>query len=66
MSIRSAARQQAEEQSVPSLQLIPRLQPGADGDGAALRGVALSMRAGLVALLAALAVAAAVFLVVHG
>jgi cell wall-associated NlpC family hydrolase len=66
MATRSAARQQAENESVPSLQLVSRLQPGAPGDGAALRtGPSFSLRAGVIALLAAAAVAVAVFLITH-
>jgi cell wall-associated NlpC family hydrolase len=66
MSTRSAARQQAEE-SVPSLQLVAQLQPGGPGDGAALRtGPGFSLRAGLIALLAAAAVATTAFLITHG
>ena len=66
MSIRSAARQQAEEQPVPSLQLMPRLETGVDGDGAALRtGPGFSLRAALIALVVAVAVAGAVFLILN-
>jgi len=66
MSTRSAARPQDEEQPVPSLQLLSRLEPGADGDGVLLRtGPGFSLRAGLIALLAAAAIAAAVFLIMH-
>jgi cell wall-associated NlpC family hydrolase len=66
MSTRSAARQLDEEQPVPPLQLLSRLEPGADGDGALLRtGPGLSLRAGLIALLGAAAIAAAVFLIMH-
>ncbi|HWE59998.1 MAG TPA: hypothetical protein VG228_09920 [Solirubrobacteraceae bacterium] len=68
MSIRSAARQQAEEQQVPSLQLMPRLETGVDGDGAALRiGPGFGLRSGLIALVVAVAVAvaAAVFLILN-
>ena len=61
-----AARQQAEEESVPSLQLMPRLDPGIDGDGATLSGGSgFSLRRGLVALLAAVALSVVVFLILH-
>ncbi len=67
MSTRSATRQQADNESVPRLQLLSRLEPGADGDGVALRtGPGLSLRAGLIALLLAGAAAVALFLVLHG
>jgi cell wall-associated NlpC family hydrolase len=72
MSTRSAARQEVESHPVPSLEIVPRLGPVADGDGASLptppsitvRG-GLGLRHGLIALLAAVAVAAAVFLITH-
>lgn len=66
MSSGPAARQQAETQSVPPLQLMTRLEPGRDGDGVLLRsGPGFRLRHGLVALVGAAAVAAAVFLIVH-
>ncbi len=66
MSIRVASRPDAESHPVPALQILPRLDPAGDGDGATLRtppGVGL--RNGLIALLVALAAAAAVFLITH-
>jgi cell wall-associated NlpC family hydrolase len=72
MSTRSAARQEFESHPVPSLEIVARLEPVADGDVAALptppsitlRG-GRGLRNGLIALLAAVAVATAVFLITH-
>lgn len=62
-----ATRQQAEEESVPPLQLMPRLDPGIGGDAATLRtGLGFSMRRALIALIGAAVLAAAVFLLLHG
>lgn len=64
MSIRSATRQEAEGRSVPSLQIVPRLEAPSEGDGAALRTPpSFGLRAALLALLAALAAAAAVMVI---
>jgi cell wall-associated NlpC family hydrolase len=66
MSTRSAARQQVESRSVPSLEIMPRLEPAGDGDGASLRTPpGIGVRAGLIALLGAVVIAAAVFLLTH-
>jgi cell wall-associated NlpC family hydrolase len=67
MSTRSAARQQLENRSVPSLEIAtPRLELGGDGDGVALgTGPGFGLRAGLIALLGAVVIAAAVFLLAH-
>jgi cell wall-associated NlpC family hydrolase len=67
MSTRSAARQQVESHTVPSLELAtPRLELAGDGDGATLRtGPGFGVRAGLIALLGAVVIAAAVFLLMH-
>jgi cell wall-associated NlpC family hydrolase len=72
MSTRPAARQEFESHPVPSLEIVARLEPLADGDGASLPGPPnltvrnrLSPRDGLIALLVAVAVAATVFLITH-
>ncbi len=66
MSIRTT-RKQAERGAVPSLQIMPRLEPAGDGDGASLRTMpGGGLRAALVALLAAVAVGAAAFVLTHG
>jgi cell wall-associated NlpC family hydrolase len=67
MSTRSAARQQLENRSVPSLEIAtPRLELGRDGDGVALgTGPGFGLRAGLIALIGAVVIAAAVFLLAH-
>lgn len=66
MSIQTT-RQEAERRPVPSLQVLPRLEAAGDGDGVSLRLLpGGTLRAGLFALLAALAVAAAVFVLTHG
>jgi hypothetical protein len=67
MSTRSAARQQLESRSVPSLEIAtPRLELGRDGDGVALgTGPGFGLRAALIALLGAVVIAAAVFLLTH-
>jgi cell wall-associated NlpC family hydrolase len=62
-----ATRQQFEEEPVPALQLMPRLDGGIDGDGATLRvGPGVGWRRGLIALLGAVALTAAVVLVLQG
>jgi hypothetical protein len=64
MAIQPAARQQADSDSVPSLQIVPRLEPA--GDGSTIRTPpSVALRVGVIALLAAVAVAAAVFLLTH-
>ncbi len=61
MSIRTT-RKDAERRAVPSLQITPRLEPGRHADGVSLRMLpGGGLRAGLVAVLAAVAVAAAIF-----
>jgi cell wall-associated NlpC family hydrolase len=67
MSTRSAARQQLENRSVPSLELAaPRLELAADGDGATLpTGSGFGLRRGLIALFGAVVIAGAVFLLMH-
>ncbi|HET9093526.1 MAG TPA: hypothetical protein VFN36_00455 [Solirubrobacteraceae bacterium] len=60
------ARQEAEADPIPQLQLMPRLEVIADGDGAVLRGGAnLRLRTGLIALLVALTAAAAAVLILR-
>jgi cell wall-associated NlpC family hydrolase len=66
MSIRVAARRQTESDPIPSLQIMPRLEPAGDGDGASVRTPpSIGLRVGIVALLGAVVVAAAVFVLSH-
>jgi cell wall-associated NlpC family hydrolase len=67
MSTRSAARQQLESRSAPSLEIAtPRLELARDGEGVALgSGPGFGLRVGLIALLGAVVIAAAVFLLTH-
>jgi cell wall-associated NlpC family hydrolase len=66
MAIQIAARQQTESDPVPSLQIVPRLEPAGDGDGASIRNPpSIGLRVGIIALLGAVAVAAAVFVLSH-
>jgi cell wall-associated NlpC family hydrolase len=66
MSIRTT-RKDAERRTVPSLQIMSRLEPAGDGDGASLRMLpGGGLLAALVAVVAAVAVAAAAFALTHG
>ena len=69
MATRSAARQEFESRSIPSLEIAtPRLELAGDGDGdgAALHsGPGFGLRAGLIALFGAVLIAAALFLLMH-
>src|SRR5579875_2704871 len=61
MSIRTTRH----ETEVPSLQVMPRLEPGRAGDGAALRlSPGRGLRAGLIALIAALGLAAVALVII--
>ncbi len=63
MSIRTTPKD-AERRAVPSLQIMPKLEPGRHADGVSLRMLpGRWRRAGLIALLAAAAAAAAIFVV---
>ena len=66
MSIRTT-RKDAERRAAPSLQIVPRLESLGDGDGVSLRTLSNSgVVAGLLALIAAAAAVAALFVVMHG
>ena len=61
-----ATRQPFEEEPVPSLQLMPRLDNGIDGDGATLRaGAGVGLRLALIAFLGAVVLTAVVLLILH-
>ncbi len=66
MSASQASQHEPEHPPVPPLQLAPRLQAVGDGYVASLRTAAgLGLRAGLIALVLALVITSAVFLITH-